>query len=267
MYRAEVDARREGFDNDSPDAPEQLRLLSDILNEHTFSVFEEIGVSEGWHCWDIGAGDGSVARWLAERVGAAGYVTASDLKPDHIPSHPRMEAVRHDVTADPLPGRRFDLVHARLVLMHLVDREDIAIRLATCVRPGGVLVLTDWHCDCAVVVKSPVDGCVEEIWQRYHDAVHDLGQRSGMDLIWASRASDVLRDAGYQAVTTRRHRASGRGGTPSALLARLHTFMLESHLADSGKLSAEELAVIHGNLLDPGFEMATYHTYTTVVRV
>jgi len=267
VYRAAVDGKHKGFDNDSPDAPAQLKLLGDILNAHTFARLEEIGVAEGWRCWDIGTGDGSVAHRLAECVGSTGYVTASDLKPEHVPGHPRLEAVRHDIITDPLPEQQFDLIHARLVLMHLADRDDIAAQLASRVKPGGALILTDWYCDCATAVESPVDSRIEDLFWRFHDAVHDLGQRSGMDLNWASRTSAVLKDAGHQDVTTSQYRASGQGGSPSCLLARLHTFMLEPHLVESQKLTAEDLAVIRTTLLDPRFEMATYHTYTTVVRV
>ena len=35
-----------------------------------------IGVTQGWRCLDVGAGGGSVARWLAERVGPDGSVVA-----------------------------------------------------------------------------------------------------------------------------------------------------------------------------------------------
>ena len=267
MYETKAGTTESGFDNARPEAPEQLRLLSEILDADTFAVLEEAGVREGARCWDIGAGEGSVAVWLAERVGATGSVLATDLKPDHVPVRPRLRALGHDVTADPWPESEFDLIHARLVLMHLVDRHALAVRLASHLRPGGALVLTDWYCDCAAgAVASPVDAPVWKIWQRYHDAVHDLGAKTGMSLEWAATAADVLRAAGHQDVTVQRHRASGRGGGPTALLARLHSFMLEPHLKAGAGLTDADLAVIRENLLDPEFEMATYHTYTTVLR-
>ena len=33
----------------------------------------------GWRCLEIGAGRGSMATWLAERVGPAGQVVATDI--------------------------------------------------------------------------------------------------------------------------------------------------------------------------------------------
>src|SRR3989337_280528 len=101
MYSAEHEQR---FDNDAPAATEQLGLLSEILNRETFSSLgEEVRGGHGWRCWDVGAGDGSVSRWLAARVGTSGHVVASDIKPQHVPSHPRIEEIRHDLASDPWP--------------------------------------------------------------------------------------------------------------------------------------------------------------------
>ncbi|GAA3632150.1 class I SAM-dependent methyltransferase [Microlunatus ginsengisoli] len=265
MYRVEVQQQTH-FDNDSTDAPEQLRLLSEILGGHSAAVLSGLGIGAGARCWDIGSGDGSVARWLADQVGPTGSVLATDLKPEHVPVHPQIEARRHDLLADSWPAGRFDLIHARLVLMHLPRAADLALRLVEQLAPGGVLVLTDWFCDCAVgPVASPVDAYTSSIWWRYHDAVHDLGALAGMDLGWAAQTADVLRAAGHDDVTVLHDQACGRGGTPSALLARLHSTMLEDHLIRAG-LEPGDLAAIRANLLDPGFEMATYHTFTTVLR-
>jgi SAM-dependent methyltransferase len=261
VYSRTADQRHQGFDNASPDAPEQLSLLADILDGETFDVLDQIGVGDGARCWDIGSGNGSVAFRLAELVGDSGQVVASDLKPDYVPRHPRIETISQDIVTDPWPEPGFDLIHARLVLMHLADRENLAVRLADHLRPGGTLVLTDWYCDCdAGMTLSPVDRPTAEAWRHCHEAVHALG----MDLAWAARTAEVLRAAGHTDVTTRVFQADGHGTTPSARLALLHTHMLAEHLA--GSLTTSDLALIRASLLDPDFEMVTYRTYTTIVR-
>lgn len=266
MYEKDHEQR---FDNDAPAAPEQLSLLSQILNRETFSILgTDVAVGHAWRCWDVGTGEGSVARWLAARVGTNGHVVASDLKPQHVPIHPRIEAIAHDLTSDPWPEPEFDLIHARLLLMHLADRDTLAPKLAARLRPGGALVLTDWFCGCATepMVKSPVDAYKAHIFQEYHDAVHKLSAQTGMDFDWAARAAGVLKAAGYEDVTVRDYQAPGHGGEPTALLARLHSTMLEPFLLSQSSLTAADLAVIRESLLDPEFEMLTVHTLTTIVR-
>jgi hypothetical protein len=38
-----------------------------------------LGIQKGWHCLEVGAGHGVVARWLAEQVGPTGRVVATDI--------------------------------------------------------------------------------------------------------------------------------------------------------------------------------------------
>ena len=65
-----------------------------------------------------------MARWLAARVGATGPVLCTDIDTRIIESYrgntpANLEVQRHDIANDPLPEAGFDLVHARLVLIHV----------------------------------------------------------------------------------------------------------------------------------------------------
>ena len=62
------------FAKDSPDAfeRERLALLTELADPITTRRLTDLGVGPGWRCLDVGAGDGSVARWLAGRVGPEG---------------------------------------------------------------------------------------------------------------------------------------------------------------------------------------------------
>ena len=45
----------------------------------TIRYLEEIGVSSGWRCLEVGGGGGTIAEWLCQRVGTAGHGAATDL--------------------------------------------------------------------------------------------------------------------------------------------------------------------------------------------
>jgi len=47
------------------------------------------------------------------------------------------------VIRDPPPAEQFDLVHARLVLVHLTDRAAAMRTMIDALRPGGWLVIED----------------------------------------------------------------------------------------------------------------------------
>lgn len=112
----------------------------------TIRYLTGVGVADGWACWEIGAGGGSIANWLATRVGPAGSVLATDIDPRFIPASElgQLAVVRHDVTTDAVPAARYDLIHARLLLSHLPQRGDVMHRLVRGLRPGGWLVIEDF---------------------------------------------------------------------------------------------------------------------------
>ena len=51
---------------------DRLRLMSDLLDPSSEFHLLRIGVATGWRCLEIGAGNGSLSQWLAQRVGPFG---------------------------------------------------------------------------------------------------------------------------------------------------------------------------------------------------
>jgi ubiquinone/menaquinone biosynthesis C-methylase UbiE len=62
---------------------DRLRLMSDMLDPSSRFHLLRTGVTAGWRCLEIGAGNGSLSQWLAQRVGPAGHVIASDIRISH----------------------------------------------------------------------------------------------------------------------------------------------------------------------------------------
>ena len=44
---------------------ERLRLMSDLLDPSSEFHLRRIGVGTGWRCLEVGAGNGSLSKWLA----------------------------------------------------------------------------------------------------------------------------------------------------------------------------------------------------------
>ena len=66
---------------------ERLRRLEAMSDRTTIRALDTVGVGPGWHCLEVGAGGGSVARLLGERVGPTGRVVAADLDPRFLDGH------------------------------------------------------------------------------------------------------------------------------------------------------------------------------------
>jgi SAM-dependent methyltransferase len=120
----------------------RLEKLQRINDPATLARLDEIGVSPGMRCLEVGAGAGSIARALAERVGPSGEVVAADIDPRFLGDFAgeQRRVVTHDLAVGPVPPGDFDLVHARALLAHVEDLSTAARHLVESVRPGGVVL-------------------------------------------------------------------------------------------------------------------------------
>lgn len=125
---------------------ERLDALAAVSDPVTIRHLLALGVRVGWYCAEVGAGTGSIARWLADRVGDTGRVVATDLDTrflDGLVPSPNVEVRQHDIVAEPLEAGRYDLIHTRYLLMHLPERERAIEHLVGALRPGGWLLVED----------------------------------------------------------------------------------------------------------------------------
>lgn len=66
------------YDNALAGQRERLRTLEALFDAGTIAELEARGIGRGWRCLEVGAGGGSIARWLADRVAPDGVVVATD---------------------------------------------------------------------------------------------------------------------------------------------------------------------------------------------
>jgi SAM-dependent methyltransferase len=154
-----------------------------------------LGVGPGWRCLDVGAGTGTISRWLVDEAGVD-EVLALDRDPRFVDTGAggRLRTMAVDITGPtPLPGR-FDLVHCRFVLMHLRGHAEVLARLADLVAPGGWLVVGD-------AVDLTTAASPHDAYRRTMAAMwRVLGERIGTDIGWVTGYPQLLRNLGLAEV-------------------------------------------------------------------
>ncbi|GLY37540.1 methyltransferase [Amycolatopsis sp. NBRC 101858] len=186
------------LDNRRPEAGERFAALAELFDPWTFRHLDDLGLGAGWRCWEVGAGGVSVPRGLAERVGAGGRVLATDI--DVSWAEPAaggvLEVRRHDVLRDPPPAETFDLVHARLVLVHLKDRAAAMRVMVDALRPGGRLVIEDGDPALQPLACPDERGPGEALANRLRARIRTLMAERGADLAYGRTLPRLLRESG-----------------------------------------------------------------------
>lgn len=225
------------FDNAWQQERRRLDALETIWDPWTIRNLNGIGVSEGWRCAEIGAGGGSIARWLAAHVGSTGHVLATDLDTRLLEAidASNVETRLHDITTEDLEPGAYDLVHARLLLEHLPEHEAALRRMRAALRPGGWLLIEEF--DHSTFLPDP--GCEPEdwaVWQAWLDAFGALARARGLDLTYGARLFGLLDRLAMEEVAAEGYAVSERGGSEDRGLLLLSVIKLRDTLVATGQI-------------------------------
>ncbi|MEV0269447.1 methyltransferase domain-containing protein [Hamadaea sp. NPDC050747] len=241
------------LDNARMEAGERFTWLAQLFDGVTLGHLDRLGMKAGWRCWEVGAGGPSIPEALAKAVGPTGYVLATDINPTWLDPDSGYEVRRHDIVADPPPQPgTFDLVHARLLLVHVPDRARALATMVAALRPGGWLLIEDADTELQPLACLDEVGPAQRRANRLRRAVRELMTRRGADMRYGRTLPHALRTAGLVDVT-----ASGSfpvGGLAcdrleSATVRMVRTELLAAGLADDAQVD-DHLAAIEAGELD-----------------
>jgi SAM-dependent methyltransferase len=207
---------RYSFDRGWPRELERLETQARLLDPGTVRLLETLGVDRGWRCAEIGAGAGSIAAWLARRVNP-GIVVATDVDTRFLErlQQDGLEIRRHDIVAGPLEEGAYDLVHTRLLLMHLPERERALRHMVASLRPGGWLLAEEYDLGTAGFFHPP--SALQE------------------------KVVAALQSAGLEAVEAEGRLRVVPLGTADAEALALKLEQFRSRLLETGQLTEDEL--------------------------
>lgn len=244
-----------GYGNAEEDY-EGLTTVEALLDPGTTKILSAIGVGSGMRCLEVGAGAGSIARWLVERACPQGEVVATDVDTRHLSrrSHPGIRVLQHDITIDDLPDRYFDLVHARLVLSYLADRTEVLKRLATACRPGGWVVVEDLDWQGTAGPHTAVHPArLSSLWVTLVAAVLRYLTMTGYDNLYGRRLHGAMLATCLTDVDAAGRTRLARGGTRGARFYRHLVRRLSGGLVAAGLVSEQEIHDGLAALDDPEF--------------
>jgi len=195
-------------------AKERARLeqLTTLRDPRTQELLARTGVGPGWRCLEVGAGSGTIAAWLGQCVAPGGSVLSLDVDTRfHGPVGPNVLVREQDVTRGTLGSGEYDLVHARALLQHLHQREQVLDRMVEALAPGGWIVLEEPDFSLYVAQELPEPfGALSRASLRMNE------ERTGWDPHCGRRLLGWLRARGLEQCDASGYAWTMHGGTPSA---------------------------------------------------
>jgi SAM-dependent methyltransferase len=240
---------------------EQLATLGHLLDPVTIRVLSRLPLPPTARCLELGAGGGSIVRWLAHRLQPPGQVVAADLDVTRLTPSDTIEVRRHDLRDGSPDGGPWDLIHARLVLLHLPHRRRLLRQLAQRLAPGGWLVLGEFSSEPLAVLTAPHDRDAE-LFGRVIDAFRRVLAGNGADLEWAWQVHPTMVGTGLVGVHTQAYTESWAGGGAGARLHHLNSRQTQPALLDLG-VSEAELDRFRVLVADPVFAARSWQLVCT----
>ncbi len=212
---------------------ERLQAIEQVFDPASRSRIQSTGITEQWRCLEVGAGAGSISRWLATVVGEQGQVVAVDLTTQFLAhlNQPNVEVFKVDIRQFPLEQGLFDLVHARYVLIHLPDFQAALSKMIALLKPGGWLVLEEPDFS----VARAISGATRDSVNRVNQAILQMYENRGVDAALGVKLPAILQELGLEPLTVENDVPLANGGSGIASVMKMSALQLAEKYIATGK--------------------------------
>jgi SAM-dependent methyltransferase len=240
--------------NKGKEAPIRFAALAAIYDPQTIRHLETLGVACGWRCLEVGAGRGTIAKWLADRVAPTGHVLVTDIDTRFLDPlrSPALNVRAHDIGSDALPDAEFDLIHTRLVLMHVRERDTALARMVCSLKVGGWLLVEEYD-SCSI----PPDPALNsgEVLLKTHVAMLRLLEDGGVNRRYGRLLSGLLRESGLTSVGASAQLFMWQSGSPGIAMMRANFEQLREAMIEANYITPQQFDEDLARLNNPSFMM------------
>jgi SAM-dependent methyltransferase len=238
----------------------RLRLIEQALDPTTIAHLERTGIRAGWRCLELGAGAGSVMKWMANVVGDNGNVIGIDKNTTHLCDLPKpCEVVAGDFLEVPVEAV-FDLAHCRYVLIHNRADEEMLRKLASLLKLGGFLVVEEPDFSSAKLLNRQGDASQ----QRVNNAICRMFEGLLLDPAYGLTLPRKVAAQGLHIIEVDSRTHFARGGSPIARMMAASTRALASKYVATGQTTQSDIDEYARNAANDQFWTVYYSTVSVV---
>ncbi|MDP9133034.1 MAG: methyltransferase domain-containing protein, partial [Nitrospirota bacterium] len=212
---------------------------------------------------EVGAGAGSIVRWLEQRVGPSGKVVALDNNPRFLRSSgsSTIDILQGDICDMELPPATFDLVHARYVMIHIAEYRRAFERMLRCVKPGGWVVIEEPDFEGARAVTGPAEA--RGAFTRVTAAIERMFTSLGMDYALGAKLPALFQQHHLSQLTVEHEGHLSAGGGLIPQLMKLSAGQLRTKYVATGMVADTDID-LYCRLADDPEAWAIYYATVAV---
>ena len=240
---------------------QRLQLVEAANDSTTIALLEETGIEPGWHCLELGAGAGSILRWLGQRVGPSGLAVGVDKNSTYLQNFtsPPFQIYKGTFLEVMLPYS-FDVIHGRYVLIHNQSDLDILRKMLTLLKPGGWALFEEPDFTSATLMdqdSGTSQACVNR-------AICQMFVNAGLDPAYALGLPRKLEQAGFHLERAQSTMHLCPGKSPTANVMRESALVLEQEYCNTELCSPADIQQ-YVRLSQDSTHWAVYHSTTSII--
>ena len=242
---------------------QRLRMIQELFDATTIGHLERTGIQAGWRCLELGAGAGSILRWMSRVAGTEGRVVGVDRDTVHLHdiSGPSVQIIEGDFLEIPIETG-FDLAHCRYVLIHNRHSDEMLHKLSGTLKPGGCLVVEEPDFTSARLLNSHEDDSGQRVNNAICRLFEEMELNPGYGLILPARVVA----AGLEIVSVDSRIHLDRGGSRMARMMAASLRALADRYIATGAADPTDVEQYRENTEDESRWAVYYSTVSVVAR-
>ena len=219
---------------------ERLQTLEKVSDPATQRQILATGLTTGWKCLEVGAGAGSIMKWMSEKVGSSGKVTAIDLDTRFVENTflSNVEIIKADINRVTLTDP-FDLIHARNILIHLKDYPDTLTKMLSMLKPDGWLVLEEPDFSATRFISGTERE--SQAVNKVNQAICQMFTNQEKDYALGIRLPALLQQLSLQQLQVNNDVPISNGGSDIATMMKLSALQLSEKYKATGIVRDEDI--------------------------
>lgn len=236
---------------------QRLQRIESARDTQTRKFLDQTGVATGWTCLEVGAGGGSILRWLGGRVGIDGRAVGVDRNTRYLRQFTAapFEIIEGNVLEVGRPCS-FDLIHARYVLIHNPDAQTILAHMKTLLKPGGHLVIEEPDFEAADWIDEDYATC----GRRVNRAICAMFANLSLDPGYGKRLPMAVSRSGLRVHLVEATAHSEVGTGPVATLMAECAIALRDKYLSTGEATERDIDRYIQGTRDPASRASYYST-------